>query len=179
MDRTQEKAFAEAFESYADELFRHASLRVQGRDRARDLTQDTFLRALEYVKKGGEIYDFRPFLYRTLRNLIIDEYRKVKTESLESLIDADEGETVDRFVPPDETNTMETAIARFDGARALSLVTELPDQYREVIVFRYLDGLSPKEIAALIGESENAVSVRLHRGLKRLRHLLEVPHKTP
>jgi DNA-directed RNA polymerase specialized sigma24 family protein len=38
---------------------------------------------------------------------------------------------------------------------------------------RYVDGLSPQEIAGLIGESENVVSVRVHRGLKKLRALLE------
>ena len=60
-----------------------------------------------------------------------------------------------------------------DARRALDKVGELPDVYREVLTLRFVDGLGPKDIAQLIEESENVVSVRLHRGLRALRELLE------
>jgi RNA polymerase sigma factor (sigma-70 family) len=88
------------------------------------------------------------------------------------MMDEEEGD-VEILLPPDESNTLEAAIDRFDGKRALAKLTELPDTYREVLVMRYVEGLSPSEIAKEIGETENAVSVRIHRGLKKLRALLE------
>jgi RNA polymerase sigma-70 factor (ECF subfamily) len=165
--------FEEAFEAHADELFRHAYLRLSERERARDLTQETFLKTWEYVERGGSIENIRAFLHRTLRNLIIDEYRKKKTQSLDALLVDSEGEVQEANVPRDETDQLEAAMDRFDGGRALEALRHLPDAYREVLSHRFLDGLSIGEIADISGESENVVSVRIHRGLKKLRALLE------
>ena len=81
-----ESAYLAAFEENADALFRHASYRVSDRERARDLTQDTFLKTWDYLSGGGEIRNFKSFLYRTMHNLIIDEYRKKKSSSLDALL---------------------------------------------------------------------------------------------
>lgn len=177
--REEERQFGEAYERYSDELFRHCSLRLSDRERAVEITQEAFMKAWQYMEKGETIRELRPFLYRTLHNLIIDEYRKMKSLSLESLVQNDEGGgDIESLMPADESNTLEAAIDRFEGSRALKALKELPDTYREVLVMRYVDGLSPKEIADAIGESENAVSVRVHRGLKKLKTLLE-PEEIP
>jgi RNA polymerase sigma-70 factor (ECF subfamily) len=167
------REFEEAYEQYVDELFRHCSLRLRDRDRALEIVQETFLRVWEYARRGGEVRNFRPFLYRTLRNLIIDEYRKNKAVSLEGLVNERDGEDVEALLPSDDTNTLEAAIDRFDGKRALKFLQKLPDPYREALTLRYIDSLTPSEIAEYIGTSENVVSVRIHRGLKKLRTLLE------
>ncbi|MBX4192053.1 RNA polymerase sigma factor [Candidatus Parcubacteria bacterium] len=164
--------FTEGFERYSDELFRHCMLRLSDRERALELTQEAFLRAFEYSQKN-EIRELRPFLYRTLRHLIIDEYRKHKTVSLEAMTENNSSGETDFLLPPEEGNTLEAAMARLDGAQALEMVKELPESYRDVLLFRYVEGLTPKEIAEYISESENVVSVRIHRGLKKLKSLLE------
>lgn len=167
-----EKQFEVAFEAHADELFRHVAMRISERDRSVELVQEAYMRAWRYVQKGEEIRDYRAFLFRTLRNLIIDEYRKHKMVSLEGML-IDEDDTVERLLPADESNTLEAAIDRFEGKRVLESVKALPDLYREVILLRYMEGLSPQEIAQVLGESENVISVRIHRGLKKLKLLLE------
>jgi RNA polymerase sigma-70 factor (ECF subfamily) len=149
-------------------------MRLPDRERALELTQETFLRAWEYCKKGQEIHELRPFLYRTLRHLIIDEYRRHKSVSLERMVEESETK-LEAILPKDETNTLEAAMDRFDGAHVLLKLRALPMMYREALTLRYVEGLSPKEIAAWVGESENVVSVRIHRGLKKLRALLEPP----
>lgn len=169
----EHKAFEKAFEEYSDELFRHASIRLSDRERALELTQECFARTWEYVSGGGEVRSFRPFLYRTLKHLIIDEYRKHKSHSLEAMVEVSEGESVEMLLPADDTNTFAAAIERFEGAEALRKLQELPDTYREALVMRYVEGLSPKEIAEYLDESENTVSVRIHRGLGKLKNLLE------
>ena len=168
-----ERQFKDAFERHSDELFRHCAMRIADRERALELTQECFLRAWNYAQNGNEIRELRPFLYRTLKNLIIDEYRKTKTHSLEEIAEGVEVADVESLMPQDETNTLEAAMERFEGKRAFRALRLLPEIYREVLLFRYVDGLSPREIAETIEESENVVSVRLHRGLKKLRDLLE------
>ncbi|OGG79943.1 hypothetical protein A3A39_00985 [Candidatus Kaiserbacteria bacterium RIFCSPLOWO2_01_FULL_54_13] len=168
-----QELFRNAFERHSDELFRHASLRLPDRDRALELTQECFLRAWQYAERGEEIREIRPFLFRTLRHLIIDEYRKAKSFSLDEMLEDDDGGQIESHLPRDYTNTLEAAFDRFDGARAVEAMRELPDLYREVLAMRYIDSLTISEIAALVEESENVVSVRLHRGLKKLRALLE------
>lgn len=168
-----EKQFIDAFERHSDELFRHASMRLSDRERAVELTQEAYLRAWEYVRKGGEVREMRAFLFKTLRNLIIDEYRKHKSYSLEAMVESEEGESVETILPTDESNTLEAAMGRHDGRRVLIALYNLKEPYREALVLRYVDGLTPREIAEVIDESENVVSVRVHRGLKKLRAELE------
>lgn len=167
----QEERFLKAFEEYNDALFRHAYLRVSDREKAIDIVHDTFTKVWSYIREGYEIDSFRPFLYKVLNNLVIDEYRKRKETSLDSIL---EKEGVDEGLFDDLTETSaEVLAATIDGQKAFELLEELPDQYREVIVLRFVDQLGPKEISELIEESENVISVRIHRGLKLLRDKIE------
>lgn len=164
-----------AFEEYSDALFRHAFLRVSDRERAIDIVHDTYTKVWSYVRSGHEVETFRPFLYKVLNNLIIDEYRKTKEASLDALFEI---EGVDEGSFDDLTsNNVESLAATLDGKQAFALLEELPDTYREVIILRFVDDLGPKEISKLIEESENVVSVRLHRGLRLLRERIEEREK--
>jgi RNA polymerase sigma-70 factor (ECF subfamily) len=170
-DGGHEARFLKAFDDYNDALFRHASLRISDREKAIDVVHDTYTKVWSYIKEGYEIENFRPFLYKVLNNLIIDTYRKRKEQSLDALLElegVDEG-TFDELTE----SSVESLAATIDGRRAFALITELPDQYREVIIYRFVDQLGPKEISELIEESENVVSVRIHRGLKFLRSKIE------
>ena len=128
-----------------------------------------------YVRGGHDIESFRPFLYKVLNNLIIDEYRKTKEASLDAMFEiegVDEGSFEDLT-----SNTVESLAATLDGKQAFAMLEELPDTYREVLILRFVDELGPKEISNLIEESENVVSVRLHRGLRLLRERIEAREK--
>ncbi len=168
---TPEERFLKAFDEYNDALFRHAFLRISNRERAIDIVHDTYTKVWSYIRGGYEIDNFRPFLYKVLNNLIIDEYRKRKEFSLDALLEVD-GVDEGSF---DELNesTVEAMAATLDGKKAFDLLSELPEQYREVIIYRFVDQLGPREISELIEESENVVSVRIHRGLKMLRNKIE------
>lgn len=168
---SQEERFLKAFEEYNDALFRHANIRISDRERAIDIVHDTYTKVWSYLRLGHQIDSYRSFLYKVLNNLIIDEYRKRKESSLDALL---EKEGVDEGSFPDLTeNTIEALAATIDGQQAFSLLSEMPEQYQEVIVLRFVDGLGPREIADLIEESENVVSVRIHRGLRLLRNKIE------
>ena len=159
---TVESMFMQAHEDYAEALFRHAVLRVRDRDLAKDLVQETFTRVWDYLAKGKSIDHVRAFLYRTLNNALVDAMRKKRSVSLDQLAEED------GFDPPEES-TDPTPEVREEYRMALGLVASLEDRYKTPILMRYVDGLSPKEIAQLLGVTENVVSVRIHRGLKELR----------
>lgn len=162
-----EERFLEAFEQYNDALFRHALLRISDRERAIDIVHDTYTKVWSYLCNGHEVEQFRPFLYKVLNNLIIDEYRKKREQSLDALMEI---EGIDEGTFPElQETTIESLAATLDGKKAFTVLETLPAEYKEVIILRFVDGLGPKEIAQLLEESENVVSVRLHRGLSLLR----------
>jgi RNA polymerase sigma-70 factor (ECF subfamily) len=173
MDSSEEKAYLQAFEAHADALYRHAYFRLSDRERAYDLVQDTFLKAWDYVAGGGTIRQYKSFLYRILHNLIIDEYRKKKSGSLDELL---ENESVAPIIEEmlSEGSVHETEQAYDDEALAekiRSRIPDLPEDYRVALTMRFIDGLSTGEIAEMVGVSENVVSVRIHRGVAKLRAL--------
>ena len=168
---SQEDRFLKAFEDYNDALFRHASIRVSDREKAIDIVHDTFTKVWSYARSGHQIDSYRSFLYKVLNNLIIDEYRKRKEASLDALLEV---EGVDEGAFPElSESTVEALAATIDGRKAFDLLAELPDVYKEVIILRFVDELGPREISELIEETENVVSVRIHRGLKLLRQKME------
>ena len=167
----QEARFLKAFDEYNDALFRHAFLRISNREKAVDLVHDTYTKVWSYLRSGYEIDNFRPFLYKVLNNLIIDEYRRKKESSLDALLEID-GVDEGSFSELSES-TAEALAATIDGRMAFEMLETLPDQYREVIILRFVDQLGPREISELIEETENVVSVRIHRGLKILRQKIE------
>jgi len=171
----QEERFLKAFDEYGDALFRHAILRISDRERAIDVVHDTFTKVWTYVRGGHEIEQYRPFLYKVLNNLIIDEYRKRSDASLDALMEKD-GVSEGSFDELSE-DTVESLAATIDGRKAFALLESIPDVYREVVILRFVDGLGPKEISELVEESENVVSVRIHRGLKLLRTAMEKEEK--
>jgi len=160
----QETEFLEAFDAYADALFRHAYFRVSDREKAKDLVADTFTKTWDYLVKGNIIDDFRPFLYRALNRLIIDEYRKKKSDSLDSLLD-DDDVPLGAFQELVEGGLDELTWA-LDAKRIPELLAAMPESYREVVVMRHIDELQPAEIANVLGEPVNTISVRIHRGMQ-------------
>jgi len=176
MDSRKEKAFNDAFEAYSDALFRHASFRLSDRDRAYDLTQDTFFKAWDYVSGGGVIKHYKSFLYRILHNLIIDEYRKKKSGSLDELLENEAAApAIEALMSQGSVQETEEAYDEEALVEKIRLrIPELPDDYRTTLTLRFIDGLSTAEIADAIGVSKNVVSVRIHRGVEKLRSLCNI-----
>ena len=160
----QEKEFLKLNDDLADPIFRHCFFRVSDREKAKDIMQETFTRTWEYLAKGETVKNLKAFVYRVANNLIIDSYRKKKEDSLDRMQE-------DGFdIGVDER---EKIMDMLSGREVIALMADLGDKYREVIVMRYIDDLMPREIAEIIGESENVISVRLHRGLRQLRDLIK------
>ncbi len=159
-----QKEFLKAYEDNSDAMFRQCFFKVHDRELAKDMLQETFVRTWDYLSKGKTILNMRAFLYKTLNNLIIDHYRKKKAISLDALSE-------DGFDPVAVEGI--DANDRMEGERAMKLLEELPDPYREAVFMRFVSGLELHEIAEITGEPLNTVSVHVHRGINKLRELFK------
>jgi len=162
---TVQEEFLRAYDQYADALFNHSYYRVSSREVAKDLTQEAFTKTWEYLTKGKTVDNLKSFLFKVLNNLITDYYRKKKSDSLDSM--QEEGFDV-------ASTDNEKIVFAAESENALKALKELDARYQEVVIMRYLNELSPREIADIVGESENAVSVRINRSLKKLKEILKI-----
>lgn len=154
-----------AYDEHADALFRHCLIRVRDREIAKDIVQETFSRTWVYLSAGKKVDYIRAFLYRVANNLIVDGARKKKSSSLDAMMDDDGFEPVDESI----RDFADKPAAR----HAMKMLGELDEIYRTAITMRYVDEMSPREIAAQLGVSENVVSVRIHRGIERLSKMMD------
>ena len=164
----KEKQFLEAYNKFSDAIFRHCYYRVFDREEAKDFTQETFFRTWKYLSEGKDLENIRPFLYKIANNIIIDNFRKKKNISLDQIIEKG-------FSPKiDEREKTENY---FSGKEILKIINSMDEKYRDVIVMKYIDGLSSKEIASILDETENNVYVRIHRGFEKVKEILAQPEK--
>jgi len=160
-----EAQFLIAYDDLADSLFRHCYFKVGDKEKAKDIVQETFMKTWNSLVSGEVILNLKAYLYKVANNLIIDFYRKKKESSLDSL--TDEGFDVADDSQRQTIHQAEVTVLR-------EAIGKLEDQFREVVSMRYVSGLSPQEIATVLGESENAVSVRINRGVKKLKEQLHL-----
>ncbi len=154
--------FLESYDAHSDAIFRYCFFQTSNREVALDLSQDTFIKVWEYLAGGKQVDNIRAFLYTVARNLIIDYRRKKKSVSLDKMMD--EGFDVSHS----EQEHLEN---RIDGSNLVERLEDLEEKYRDVLTMRYIDDLSIKEIAEITGESENNISVRIHRGLEKAKNI--------
>lgn len=151
-----------AHHDFAKALSAHALFKVNNRAMSEDLVQDTFLKTWRYLARGGKIETMKAFLYHVLNRLIIDQYRKHKATSLDSLMEGGFDRGSDDF---------ERLFAILDGKRALLLIERLPATYQKVMRMRYVQDFSLEEMSLSTGQTRNAMAVQVHRGLSKLKML--------
>lgn len=164
MKSDMEEQFLKAYNAHADVLFRHCYFRVYNRELAKDLVQETFFRTWTYLTKGKEIKNIRAFLYKILHNVIVDHIRKKKSLSLDQL--TEEGFSLKDKSSPD----LEQRIVAKEIVQKLECLDE---PYRSAVQLKIIDELSIEEISDILGVSRNTASVRIHRGINKLRKLIK------
>jgi RNA polymerase sigma-70 factor (ECF subfamily) len=163
----REKEFLESYDLYVDELFRFAYFKVSQQEVAEDIVQDVFIDTWQYLVNDNKIENIRAFLYRAVRNKIINHYRKKKTGSLDRLFE--EG-----FDVSDEKSGQDAIYMNVEKNHLLHLLEKVDQKYREPVILRHVEGLDIKEIAEIVSETENNVSVMIHRGMEQLKKLAHI-----
>lgn len=172
-------AFRILLETFQDKVFRVVTT-VLRCDRAigEDLCQEVFLR----VYKGLPSFDgsarVGAWIHTIATNVAISEYRRrrsLKRAGRTLSLDAPIGGTDDLYIDPSgrEQDPGDRAHHRDFAARVRECVGKLPDDFREAVVLRDMDGLSYEEIADALGVPPGTVRSRIHRGRLLLQQMLE------
>jgi len=159
---TRQAALTEAHHEHARGLTSHAFFKLSNHAMSDDLVQDTFMKTWKYLAGNGKIDVMKSFLYHVLNNLIVDEYRRRKTSSLDVLLEKGYEPSAD---------PRERTVDALDGKTALLLIAHLPVRYQKVMRMRYVQDLSLNEMSLITGLSKNTIAVQLHRGLIKLKLL--------
>lgn len=158
-----ENIFFDAYAMYADAIFRYCYFKTGEREVAKDIAQDIFVKTWEYLIKGGNIENMKAYLYKVAHNAVIDFWRKSK-----SIPDSDLNPLVFENAEASEKTETQAEYSVF-----LSMLKKISEEDRDLIVMRYVEDMTPGEIAQILGVKENTVSVRITRAVSRLRNLAE------
>ena len=159
-------AFGELYDQYFGQIYRFVYSRLRDQEAAEDVTSEVFFKALRAIgryKPSG--HPFSAWLYQISVNAIADHYRaKRPTSNLDDAIGvADPAQPVaDRVAQKDE------------AARVWAAIDSLPDQQRTAMTLKLGEDLKLADIGIVMGKSEGAIKLLIHRGMIGLRARLDI-----
>ena len=157
--RRDAAAFGQLYQIHLDSIYRYIYYRVGNAAEAEDLTEQVFLKAWEHIAAYDQRgLPFAAWLYRVAHNLVVDYHRtrRPTTSLTEPLAET----LVDKAAGPEEQ--VERRLAAAEVAEALRTLN--PEQ-QQIILLRFVQGLSHAEAASIMGKSEGALRVLQYRAL--------------
>ncbi|PIV90135.1 hypothetical protein COW46_04565 [Candidatus Gracilibacteria bacterium CG17_big_fil_post_rev_8_21_14_2_50_48_13] len=162
-----EYAFEQLYSLLVKDLYRYTASRIP-EHHASDLVSDIFLRVWTKLPSftGHAENQFKAWVFTIAHHLVIDFYRSNKeVQPLDDSFDI-----IDEESWSDPTHTLSVDQ---DFERTREALQKLPEKQREALILRYINDISLPDIAEILKEREGNVRILIHRGLKRLRELLE------
>ncbi|NBS70515.1 sigma-70 family RNA polymerase sigma factor [bacterium] len=156
------QAYGELYDLYANRIRRFLFFKLPRKEDAEDLLHETFLRAWEYMT-SSMVEDVGALLFRIARNLVADFYRKKTPEALTEALEASLQAGTDIEKATD---------LRIEGAQVIEVLQGMKEEYKEVLVMRYLSEMEIEEIAAALTKTPNNIRVLLHRAKAALKKIL-------
>ncbi|MEK7546622.1 MAG: sigma-70 family RNA polymerase sigma factor [Patescibacteria group bacterium] len=164
--RGKASAFGLLYDHYQPKIYRFVLIKIGRREDAEDLTHQVFLNAWQNISNYKDLgFPFSSWLYRIARNQIIDRYRTKKQEVGLEIVD----EEYFSDFGLNEKNLEE----KIQLERVMKAMKELKQDYQDVLIMRFVEDLSVKEVAATVEKSEGAVKLMQHRAVKELKKVLE------
>ena len=162
------QAFNPLVIKYQSRIYTHILGRVKNREAAKDLTQETWLKAFRGIHTFRSNSAFSSWLYRIAENVCIDFFRKQKTEhDIAPLHTVNERRILETY--PDPSQNIETQERKQVLRTAIQHLTPMR---KKVFLLRYVQELPIKKIATLINRSEGTVKTHLSKAHHQLRDLL-------
>ena len=167
------EAFIEAYDLYVDQIYRFIYFKVSSSDEAHDLTSAVFLKTWNYIQTNSlkDVNTLRALIYKIARTSVIDHYRK------NYQVDSIDRKDKEIDIPDERQDIKKQAEVSSDIQTVEEKLKELKGEYREVIILRFIDELTIKEIAEIVDKTRTNTRVLLHRATKALRELMEEENK--
>jgi RNA polymerase sigma-70 factor (ECF subfamily) len=158
-------AFGRLYRRYVDRVYGYAFYLLGDHHDAEDATERTFLAALGALDRYRDTGStFRAWLFRIAHNQLANALRARGRQRTASL---------DAVSEPAIDDDPAGAVARAEDRRRLQrAIEQLPEDRRQVVVLRFLDGLTSREIGIVLGRSEGAIRVLQHRALREMAEIL-------
>jgi RNA polymerase sigma-70 factor (ECF subfamily) len=157
----------EVYHKYKNQIYHYLYRSTLNRHTAEELTQDTFLKAFKAFSQYRAKASIKTWLYVIARNTYLD-YAQKKERQPEEQVDPTEWQFTD------ETDAFEASQERMVIRK---IMRQLPEKARTLLILRDQNGLSYKEIASIVGDTEGQVKIGLHRARKFFREKYELESK--
>jgi RNA polymerase sigma-70 factor (ECF subfamily) len=166
------EAFSRIIEKYQDKTFRYVYSKFNNYHEAMDMTQEIFIMTIEALPSFRRESKFSTWLYSIMVNYCKNYKKKNRRMNVVSLNVSRGDEEYDMQLP-DERENPEDAVVMNDSLRIVrEEIDKLPDDYREILVLRDINGLSYNEISEILDLNLSNVKVRIHRGREFLKNRL-------
>jgi RNA polymerase sigma factor (sigma-70 family) len=150
------------FEHHYRELLNFLARKLNDRDSAADVAQESYVRALTLQQSGELIADPRAMLYRIARNLVVDRHRHDRVrdhDDIDALAETEQPQAPAHWQP-------EEALAAAQTSRAyVAAIESLPPRCREAFILHVCDELSQAQVAERMGISRSMVEKHIVRGM--------------
>ncbi len=178
--RNDPARFDALYRKYLAQVYNFAVYELGDHHEAEDATERTFMSALAGLpgfeerarpEDGPEASTFRIWLFQIARNVVAERRRGRRRRPEAPLEIASEA--------PDPADLEETVVRRELATAAWGAVDRLTGDRRRAVVLRFVHEMTTAEIASILGRSEGAVRVLIHRGLRRVAGELRAPDRDP
>ena len=167
--RGDELSYTLLLNTFWKDVYRFLFSKTNDENESEDLSIRTFAKAFDKIDSFNEDYKFKTWLLTIANNLLIDQLRKQKNETV-SLHQED----VEVYAVKDEEPTpIDKLIIEQNLAQLLAYIKQLKPHYQEIINLRFFQEMSYKEIAQQTGEPMNNVKVKLLRAKKLLAEIIK------
>lgn len=171
--RKKHREFEEEAIPHMDVLYNFALRTTGNEDDARDLLQETYLKAYRFWDKYEKGTNIRAWLFRIMKNSYINRYRKETKEP--ATVDYDDVENFYNSIRAESTDPndlQEKLFGNLLGDEVSKALASLPDDFRTVVILCDIEGMMYEEIAQFLDIPIGTVRSRLHRGRKLLQQRL-------
>lgn len=164
--KTDEAGFEKLYNHFFPKIYGYIYKRVGERQICEDIVSEVFMKVfvnLEKYEHRG--YSFSSWLYKIATNKLIDHYRQAGKRSTVDVEKVLHIKTVD--------DTQKKVAASLEIEKVKQVISDLPDNYQEILNLKFFGQLSNTEIARILNVTENNVGVLVYRSLKKFRQLYD------
>ncbi len=163
----KKRKFVKLYNQNASKVYRFLFLKTNSKQDAEDLASEAFFKLWEYIQQRNQIDNPRALLYSIANNLLVDYYRKKPQKEILA-----EPENPALAKIEDKKHFKDRISLNSEIKEIQQALKKIKPTYQNIIIWRYLDDFSIKEIAQIMEKPEGTVRVLTHRALKSLKKRL-------